>query len=84
MPIQNGKSNSDLTIGDLWGADKITPNFYDTLGVGIVILRSKKGEKMFHTLQLEKIQVSETEAKIITQVSATIYSHTKNVICFSN
>lgn len=41
--FKNGKSNSDLTIGDLWGADKITPNFYDTLGVGIVIPRSKKG-----------------------------------------
>lgn len=61
--FKNGKSNSDITIGDLWGANKISPHFYDTLGVGLVALHSKKGEEIFQSLQLDKTFISEDEAK---------------------
>lgn len=38
---------SDFSIGDAWGVEKYNPEFYDSKGVSIVLLHTKKAEKLF-------------------------------------
>lgn len=40
-PARNGKSGSDITLADLWGAENICPELYDDNGVSLVLLRNK-------------------------------------------
>lgn len=37
----------DLSIGDLWGAERIVPDFYQKNGVSVVLVNTKKGESLF-------------------------------------
>ena len=39
---------SDLTLGDFWGIDNLDKDFYDNLGVSLVITNTQKGELLFH------------------------------------
>ena len=40
-PTRNGKSGSDITLADLWGAENICPEVDDDKGVSLVLLRNK-------------------------------------------
>lgn len=40
-PARNGKSGSDITLADLWGAENISPESDDDKGVSLVLLRNK-------------------------------------------
>ena len=37
----------DFTIGDCWGIDKYMPDFYDEMGVSLLLVNSKKGQMLF-------------------------------------
>ena len=41
-PARNGKSGSDITLADLWGAENICPGLDDDKGVSLVLLRNKE------------------------------------------
>lgn len=41
---------SDLTLGDLWGADELAPELYDDKGTSLLIVSTEKGEKMLASL----------------------------------
>lgn len=41
-PARNGKSGSDITLGDLWGAEHICPKLDDDKGLSLIILRKKQ------------------------------------------
>lgn len=41
-PARNGKSGSDITLADLWGAENICPESDDDKGVSLVLLRNKE------------------------------------------
>lgn len=41
-PVRNGKSGSDITLADLWGAENICPGLDDDKGVSLVLLRNKE------------------------------------------
>lgn len=43
--------NSDITMADFWGADKIVPNIYDHNGMSLVFLNSEKGRQLFRSIQ---------------------------------
>ena len=47
------KRNSDMTIGDFWGIEKIKPQIDDDKGISVVIIHSKKGKKAFINIQKE-------------------------------
>ena len=38
---------SDISIGDLWGADEISPEFNDNKGISFVLINSPKGKDLF-------------------------------------
>lgn len=41
-PAKAGKSGSDITIGDFWGIENVTPNIDDDKGVSLLILNNRK------------------------------------------
>lgn len=43
--------NSDITIGDFWGIQNVMPDFYDEMGVSLVITHSEKGNKIFDEIK---------------------------------
>lgn len=47
------EDQSDITLGDAWGIDDITPNFSDGKGVSCVIVRTEKGVKLFNDIKRE-------------------------------
>lgn len=46
------KSNSDFSLADYWGIEKIHPEFDDDKGVSLVILNSKKSLGIFNKITL--------------------------------
>ncbi|MDM8234239.1 Coenzyme F420 hydrogenase/dehydrogenase, beta subunit C-terminal domain [Phocaeicola barnesiae] len=50
---KNGVSQSDLTIADYWGIDKLMPDFDDDKGIGLVLINTSKGESYFNLLNME-------------------------------
>ena len=51
--------NSDITMGDLWGINKILPNITDNKGVSVAFIQSEKGvtllEQIKNNLYLQEI-----------------------------
>lgn len=43
--------DSDLTLADFWGIDKMYPELNDDKGISLVILHSEKGEQLFENLK---------------------------------
>ena len=43
--------NSDITIGDFWGIQNIMPDFYDEMGVSLLITHSAEGERVFNGIK---------------------------------
>ena len=46
-PARNGKSGTDITLGDLWGAEQICPEIDDDKGLSLVLLRKECGLPYF-------------------------------------
>lgn len=42
---------SDVTIGDFWGIEDCQPEFYDKMGVSVVLTNSKKGDDVFKAIR---------------------------------
>lgn len=42
---------ADISIADYWNIDKACPNFNDNKGVSLVLLNTKKGEKIFEEIK---------------------------------
>lgn len=49
---KNGRSGSDLTLGDFWGIKDLIPDFYDEKGIGVVLISSEKGNALVSSLDL--------------------------------
>lgn len=47
-------SHSDLTIADFWGIDRLMPDFDDDKGVGLVLVNTAGGKRIFDELSMEK------------------------------
>lgn len=43
----NQNRPADITVADFWGVDEVAPEFYDEIGVSLVIINSEKGDKIF-------------------------------------
>ena len=56
-PARNGKSDSDITLGDLWGAEYICPEIDDDCGLSLVLQR-----KECEFPPCDKIEISYSEA----------------------
>lgn len=61
---KNGVSHSDLTIADFWGIDHLMPDFDDDKGIGLVLLNTEKGQRIFDILPMEWRSSSLAVAKV--------------------
>ena len=61
--FREGKSESDITLGDFWGIDKLKPEFDDDLGVSLVMINSSKGYSFLPTTELTHIRMTYDDAK---------------------
>ena len=60
--FKNGRSHSDITIGDFWGIDRVISDFDDDKGVSIVIVNTDKGEHLFRRVATETRPASVADA----------------------
>ena len=47
---------SDITLADFWGIEKVKPKMFDDKGTSLVIVNSKKGNKLFNSIQDEIVK----------------------------
>ena len=73
-PSKHFTSGSDITLGDLWGADQIVPEMDDDKGLSAVIINSNKGKSYFDQLLLKKINVNLSS---VVKYNSMIYSSVK-------
>lgn len=51
-PTKQSKSNSDITIADFWGIDKLDPQFDDDKGCGLILINTNKGDSIYNKLDI--------------------------------
>ena len=49
--FKKNNRNSDITLADYWGIEKVHPYFFDENGISLVIINSKKGNKIFDSVK---------------------------------
>ena len=50
-PYTAVERNTDITIGDYWGIEKVHPDFYDRLGNSLLILHTEKATAVFEIIR---------------------------------
>ena len=65
-PFCTTERNSDITLGDFWGVEKIRPEIDDRMGVSLVMTHSEKGEALWSEIR-KKCVSFECEKKDILQ-----------------
>ena len=58
-PAKNGKSDSDILLGDCWGIWDYMPSFDDNKGVSLVKIFSSKGDEFFNKIKSTFIEIDE-------------------------
>lgn len=61
--FKNGKSDSDITLGDFWGIEKIMPDFNDVKGVSLLMVNSQKGKEYIKNLNADLRPVTYEEGR---------------------
>lgn len=61
--FKDGKSGSDIGLGDFWGIDKFKPEIDDDLGVGLIMINSIKGYALYSSIVSDCIEMTYEEAK---------------------
>jgi len=66
-----GQSGSDISLGDYWGVENISPLFFDDKGVSLVLVYTSKGEHYF------SLDVVETE-----EANLDLAKHYNGGLCY--
>lgn len=61
--FREGKSDSDITLGDFWGIDRLKPEIDDDLGVGLIMINSVKGNLIYSSVSSDYIEMTYDDAK---------------------
>ncbi|OUQ47372.1 Coenzyme F420 hydrogenase/dehydrogenase, beta subunit C-terminal domain [Lachnoclostridium sp. An118] len=70
-PCKGEKRESDITLGDFWGVNKIMPELDDDNGCSLVIIHSKKGMELFNSIK-EYALFKEVEFSKVEQYNKAI------------
>ena len=54
-PSKNGRSQSDITIGDYWGLPDRLKSWDDDKGISVVLVFSKKGKMILDEVGMEQV-----------------------------
>ena len=63
---------ADITIGDFWGVDKLSPRLDDKKGTSLVIVRSKKGEQLIEKISYN-LNISEIDYDLAVKYNESEY-----------
>ncbi|SEA08378.1 Coenzyme F420-reducing hydrogenase, beta subunit [Eubacterium aggregans] len=58
-PYASFSRDSDITIADYWGVERVMPEFDDDKGVSLILINSEKGVSLLPTLK-EKMELKES------------------------
>ena len=63
--------NSDITLGDLWGAENIAPELDDDRGTSLVLIHSVKGAELYKSIseQIESTAVAPENALSVNRAA---------------
>ena len=53
---RSGKSRSDISIADFWGVQNYYPEFDDDKGIGLVLVNTEKGRKVYEQTNADSIE----------------------------
>lgn len=65
---------SDFTIGDAWGIEKYMPEMDDDRGTSVILVHTKKGDKLLNEVQEQMKILPGREGKILPSVLNSRYS----------
>ncbi len=63
---------SDITLADFWGIEKLLPEMDDDKGASLVFVNSEKGEKLFSLIR-EKMQVQPVDIQTAVSYNTAAY-----------
>lgn len=72
--FKSHKRQSDITLADYWGVEKIHPEMFDDLGTSLVFINTKKGNDLFMSVSDEFDYIQTDLTKAIEQNPAMIRS----------
>ena len=61
-PVKNGRSQADITIGDLWGAENIVSDMDDNQGISLLMTNTLKGKKLLEQIKVKVTSIDYWEA----------------------
>ena len=76
-PARNFRSGSDITIADFWGQESLFPEFDSDTGVSSVIVKTRKGQMLFNSIDNLKKE-ERTIVDVIRYNPSLIHSKKEN------
>ena len=77
-PAKSGRSGSDITLGDLWGVERLAPSLSDNKGTSLVIVNTEAGKALVERCGIPRTSpVNFNQAKALNHAidrSSTKYS----------
>ena len=61
-PAKAGRSQSDITMADFWGIEKVLPEFDDERGVGLLVVNTVSGRMVARDLAIDYAKVQTQDA----------------------
>lgn len=68
-------SDADITMGDYWGIKQQHPDFYNNMGVSVVVVRNEKGKNLFKLCIDEFNYIESSYEKALYNNSALQYGY---------
>lgn len=68
---------SDLTMGDLWGAHEIVPNLYDDKGTSLLLVHTQKGMKLLEAIK-DSLKMQEIDLEKAITYNPSIVQSSKH------
>lgn len=67
-PYTTTERETDVTIGDFWGIEKIMPDFFDKMGTSLLLIHTEKGMALFDAVR-ENVEFRESNTKDCLQMN---------------
>lgn len=83
-PFKSCKSQSDITIADYWGIDKLHPEMDDDKGTSMVFINTIKGETYFDFSQVKYLETTYQESWPFNNVVTSSKKHPKRDFFYEN
>lgn len=61
-PTKEGRSGSDITLGDFWGIENILPVLDDNKGISLALINTEKGRSIFNKIRCICVAVDHATA----------------------